>query len=428
MKKGLLVFYLGTLVALVIIGFTQYHSALSFRQQLEASYERAFLEFASHLNGIENELSKAQVASTAEKHMQIYSNIWRLVYASQANLGQLPVGEVSLQRIKTYLAELQNKTVQFFSQAVKEPQAFQKQTEINQQLKQLYEQAQYLNQEIQLALATRERGDSLLMTQALIAIEDGMSNRFFDSEFPGELDRLALPKIEGEQITSEDALRIAEEFLAELAPDYQLAVTNEAFGSLPTYTIVASKEGQPEISLEISKHGGYVLWLINPRNIPSQVLCIEEMVSIANDFLQVRNFPEVELVSTEIIQNKGHLVYAVVDQGVVIYPETLTVQVAGDRQEIVGFRGLAFYSVHKERELRPAITMTDAQAVILEPGNIQPEDIVQSRLAVIFNDSYQEVLVYEFRIHHAQEEFLVYINANEGTEEKIHRVQPGLIK
>ena len=81
-----------------------------------------------------------------------------MVYASQANLGQLPVGEVSLQRIKTYLAELQNITVQFFSQAVKEPQAFQKQTEINQQLKQLYEQAQYLNQEIQLALATRERG------------------------------------------------------------------------------------------------------------------------------------------------------------------------------------------------------------------------------------------------------------------------------
>ena len=104
----------GTLLlvlGLVIFGVSQYYLNQTYRRQLEASYQRAFRELSVHIDSLEAELSKLQVANSVQQQFDSTANLLRLVYASQANLGQLPLNSLNLTRIENLLAKVQSAAV-----------------------------------------------------------------------------------------------------------------------------------------------------------------------------------------------------------------------------------------------------------------------------------------------------------------------------
>ena len=68
----------------------------------------------------------------------------------------------------------------------------------------------------------------------------------------------------------------------------------------------------------------------------------------------------------------------------------------------------------KREDIKPSITLEEARKVINENVEIKKEG-----MAIIPTDSKMEVLTYEFRGILDEREFLVYINAKTGIEEKI---------
>ena len=102
--------------------------------QLEAGYQRAFRELAIHVAGLETELSKLLVSSSPKLQLESAANILRLVYASQANLGQLPINSLNLTRTENLLAEIQAAAVN----------AAQSGFKLEDKLTNLYQQIQYL--------------------------------------------------------------------------------------------------------------------------------------------------------------------------------------------------------------------------------------------------------------------------------------------
>ena len=150
---------------------------------------------------------------------------------------------------------------------------------------------------------------------------------------------------------------------------------------------------------------------------PQSELDRDTLIGLAQDFWARRNFPEMRLVNASSRLNRLFLDFVPVEDQVLIYPQQLKLQVAEDNGQILGFQGQAYYGLQVSRELSPQLTLAEARAKVKESENIQAE-----HLAVILNPSFEEVLTYEFRVNQEPEEFLVYINAKNGHEEKVSRL------
>jgi len=425
------------IIGLAVFGGSQYYINRTYRLQLEAGYRRAFRELAVHIDGLEAELSKLLVANSPTQQFGGLANILRLVYAAQANLGQLPAYGVNLTRIKNLLAYIQTAALE----AAQGMHSVQPASAMRDAFAQLYEQVQYVNAELQAQLTAGESkaswaswrgllpaslpqaadsspGSRYPLVQALLMIEDGME-RFPDPDFPSELKRLKGPLPTGELISAAEAVAAARAFVPETAAGMELAVTNQSEGEFPTYTVTVKVGDQESIAVEIAKAGGHVLWMINPRVVREQRLSEAEMVGFARQFLKDREFPEVELIETDFSLNRLMCSFVVSEDGVLIYPRLVKVQVAADNGEIVGYQGLAYQAFAYIRTTTPVLSMEQARAYVIETA-----EILEQRPAVILDPNFEQKLTYEFRVKHGADQFLIYINAENGAEEKITRVEP----
>lgn len=426
------------IVILAAAAGSQYYANRAYRLQLEAGYRRAFRELAVHIDGMETELSKLLVANSPTQQFGGLANVLRLVYAAQANLGQLPIHGLNLARIENLLARVQAVAVEA-AQGMHETKPL---NAVRNELSQLYEQVRYVNNELQAQLALGEHktswtvrggfmyasllspaetafGEQQPLMQALLMIEDGM-DRFYDSDFPSEIKRLKAPLPTGEPISEAEAVAAAKAFMPEQAAGRELAVTNLTEGEFPTYTVTAAAGGKDPITIEIAKDGGHVLWMINPRIVQKRQLTEGEMAAYAVQFLQERGFPEVELVDTDWNLNRLMCSFVVVEEGVLVYPRQLKVQVAADNGEIVSYQGLACQAFAYIRKATPVLSPEQARAFVIETA-----EILEQRPAVILDPNFEQKLTYEFRVKQGPDQFLIYINAENGAEEKITRLEPG---
>lgn len=421
------------ILGLAVFGGSQFFIRKVYQQQLEAGYQRAFRELTVHTNGLETELAKLQVANSMEQKLNSLSNVLRLIYAAQANLGQLPVSGLNLSKTENLLAKIQTRSVQ----AIKNANEL---ANVQNQFTDLFQQVKFVNSELQTELNSKENSTSWVnwkhyfqtsiirssnvepgarypLMQSLVMIENGM-DRFSDSDFTSELEPLKGSLPSGPPITQEEAVHIAKAFLQELAAERSLRISNKTKGELVSYTVEVTGLKQTPIMMEISERGGHVLWMMNPRIVTDSELTVEQLLSFANEFLMKRGFPQVELTGVDRMQNRLMLKFVVVQDNVLIYPQQFTIQVACDNGEILGFNGLAYHSFQPKLKLDPTLTVEQAKEYVSNMVTI-----VDQRLALVLDEKFQEVLTYQFRVNHGEDQFLVYINAKRGNEEKITRVE-----
>lgn len=436
MKKFKTLSIVVIILGLVLFSGSQFYTRQAYKQQLEANYQRAVRELSVHINGIEVELAKLRVANSSAQQMDSSANLLRLIYSAQANLGQLPLNGLNLSYIESLLAKVQTDIVRSTKNYIRGIES-----SLSIELEQIYPQICYVNEQLQTELnrdewrtswvdwkkyfqtsimrsANVEPGDRYPLMQSLVKIEDGLQ-RFTDSDFTGELDRFKGQLLEGDLISKKDALVIAQVFLQDLTSGRQVTITDQIDSKIPVYTIEATGEGYLPIVLEISQTGGHVLWMTNGRLVSDNNLSLQQLSEIAIEFLSSRSYPPVEIVYINRLQNRYLFGFAIVEKNVIIYPQQLVVQVAADNGEVLGFNSLAYHSFQRQRELIPTLSVEEAQQYV---GNA--DEIVAKRLALILDDNYTEILTYEFRVNYGEDQFLVYINADLGYEEKLTRVEP----
>ena len=98
-----------------------------------------------------------------------------------------------------------------------------------------------------------------------------------------------------------------------------------------------------------------------------------------------------------------------------MYPDLVKVKVALDDGEICGVEAGGYLFNHTTRDnITPSISESVAKKTI----NYKI-DIISSDIAVIPTEYNSEILTYEFKGKIDDREFLIYINANTGVEEKV---------
>mgnify|MGYP005852192695 CR=1 FL=1 len=432
-----------SLITVGIWGLTQYQARRNWEIQAENQYQRAFQDLSYNIDSIENLSTKALVVNSPRLVMQIFSDIWRHTFSCQQSLGQLPLTNLDLEKTESFLSNMSAYTYRIAQKRVDGNALSEKDWQglrdlaqrcrfISEQLRKM--QAQILtgrqrwlevgrNMSAQAGTGRREQFDTNSLTKSFMMLEDGMK-RFPDADFEGSVQNFKERPmgLSGKNISLKEAATIAKNFIGvNRLKGKQLSVIPRLKLPVPIYTVNVlprNNAAGEKIYMDISRKGGRVLWMLSSRLPETSTISQDKAEEMSRRFLKQKNFPDILMLSAEKKGNIYFMTFATRKKNVIIYPESVKMQIAADNGQILGFEAINYYTFKKSnRNLRPVISKQTAQR------KVNPHVKVSSvNLAVILGNDFNEKLCYEIKGKLNQDKFMLYINAVSGLEEKVRRV------
>ncbi len=170
----------------------------------------------------------------------------------------------------------------------------------------------------------------------------------------------------------------------------------------------------------VTKAGGQVLYMLSDTPVEAVNLTDRQAVDAARAFLMARGYGELELSYSSRFDGILTVNFAAVQNGVVLYPDLIKVQVSLADGTVVGLEAANYLMNHVPRQLAlPKLTEQDATSRI--GGALTP---LSARLCVIPENT-SEHLCWEVRASSGQDTFLVYIDAASGIERRLMQVIEG---
>ncbi|CAG5088031.1 Germination protein YpeB [Thermobacillus xylanilyticus] len=419
-------------------GYREHQEKNSLLIKAENQYQRAFHDLNAHIDQLHEQLGNTLAVNASSHSYQRKGliNIWRITSQAQSEVNQLPLTLLPFNRTEEFLSRIANFS---YKTAIRD---LTKQPLTEQELatlKSLYQSAEDIAKDLH-AVQQKVLADNLrwMDVELALASEDSPRDNAIIDGFKtvdnkiakyAELDwgrpvaamyrKRTVDILSGKPVSADDVRKKAAKLLG-LDDPSAVQVTENARGTEYAVYSATVNTGDGVIQMDFTTRGGELIWYMNPREIGNQrAVSLDDAERAAREFLKERGYPEMKAIAVDPYDNAVNLTYAPVQDGAVIYPEKLTVKVALDRGEVIGLQAADYVYEHKERKLpKPAVDEAAART------KLNPEFRVErSQLAVIKNDLDEEVLCHEFAGRINGGRYKIYINAENGVEEKIERYQ-----
>ncbi|MBP1933481.1 germination protein YpeB [Ammoniphilus resinae] len=433
-------------IGLGMWGYQENQEKNSILIKAENQYQRAFHDLTFHMDQLQDELGKTLAINSRRQIDGTMSNVWRISSVARSDVGQLPLALMSFSKTEEFLAKIGDFAYKTAVRDLNKDPLSEKEYE---NLKTLHSRAVEIQSElrrvqskvidqklrwmdVESALASEEENLDNTIIDGFRTI-DKTVNEYSDIDFgPGiqtlqNKERFSDKNLTGKKITEEEAKKIALQFLGIQAGQANVKVDRGGKGhEYSAISVAVTKPaGNNTIHLDVTKKGGHVVWMINNRNIAKQKLDIQQAVQKGKAFLEKHGLKNMENYTTEQYDNTAVLSYVYSQNGVRIYPDALTVKVALDTGEVVGYQAEQFIFNHKENRkfVTPKLSMKQARKEVNPNFKVQ-----ESRKAVVLNDNNDEVLCYEFMGTVSDQAFRIFINVENGDEEVVEKLdKPGKI-
>lgn len=427
-------------VALVVTGFWGYREHQQKQALLlkaENQYQRAFHDLSSNMSLLQDELGKALAVNTQRQLTPCLSNVWRISYTTQSDVGQLPLSLMPFNRTQEFLRDIGE-----FSYRVairdqkKEPLSdqewktlqnlYNESKEIEQDLQAL--QADVLDQNLrwmdaELALSqTRKKTDNQIV-DGFKAMEKKVSGfPEIQSDTLNAIKTRIKPHINnvsGTDVSVEEAARKTAAFLGKKDTTGITVQKNGQGMPYPAYSITVEEPNQQKFYLGMTIKGGHITWLVNDREVKEATIDLVAGQEKGEQWLTAHGYHNLSLLKAEQYDNTGIYTFSGKQGDVIIYPDTVTIKVALDNGAVTGFNGQDYLFHHKQRTLeKPVLTLEQARKYVSSHTKIEEQN-----LALIENDLGKEVLTYEFIGTMDDDTYKIYINAKNGDEEKVEKLK-----
>lgn len=426
-------------IALIGAGFWGYQENQeknSILIKAENQYQRAFHDLNWHIDHLQDEMGKSLAVNSRKQLSPSLANVWRLAYAAQSDVGQLPLTLMPFSKTEEFLAKiadfsyriairdlnanpLTDKEYETLNSLYK--QANEIQTELkNVQTKVIDNQLRWMD--VESALASEEKKTDNTIIDGFKTIEKKVQE-FPENDFgPGvnSVEKTSEEKaknLKGTLITSEEAKKIAADFLGMKKQSTDMKCDQSGKGSYYQVFSVSLKN-EDTVYVDVTKKGGHIVWMLKNREVKDRKISIEEADKKAKEFLSSRGYPS--MVSNLKDETDGSVVFTYVYQqnNVLIYPDVLSVKVALDTGEVIGFQDTDYLFNHKQRKIpTPKITQEVAKT------KVNPKlKVISIKQAIIETPESQEVLTYEITGSLNNNIYRIYINAENGDEEEVTKL------
>lgn len=425
------------LIAVGVWGVNQKEEKEALMITAENNYQRAFHELAFHIDQIEDQLGTTIAMNTRRQLSPSLADVWRVTSLAQEEMGQLPLNSVDLDQTKEFLFKLGKFA---YSTSIRDLDREPLTDNEYETLKQLYNHAKGIRGELRKTQAQMlSKGERWLnIDQELRASNEKMDNTvmsnfevmnksiegFSETEWGVNLAEIEningeLKKaLTGKEISKEQALRIAHRYLQ---IDQEVPMDIEELGEeleYPAYSISANDPDHGTYyHMDISKKGGEPIWFLQDRQIEEQNISLNEASERAKQYLKKMGKDNMQLVDSKQYDSVATLEFSYVQDNVRIYPDTIHLQVALDDGDILSYEAKDYLINHRKRDI-PKPKLTDEEARKKVNPNVE---IMEDHLTLIKNDLDEEVLCYEFIGVIDNDTYRIFINALDGSEEKVER-------
>lgn len=403
--------------------------------QAENTYQRAFHELSYHIDMLHDKIGSSLAMNSRDRLSPQLVDIWRLTSEAHSNVGQLPLNLLPFNKTAEFLSEIGKFTYQTAVRDLENDPLTEGETA---RLKELYTQSAEIKDElrevqhvvlknnlrwmdVQLALSSQDEKSDHLVLDSFKTVEDkvtGYSEANENTTLMGtESDEHDYSFLTGKNLTEDEILEKSNE-LFKLADKNEIAITKSGEGSdIPFYS-VSYQNGEKNAYMDITEQGGHPLALLVDREVETNKISLNEGLEKAKEYLEQFDYEGMEIYQSTQYSNIGLYSFLYNENGVRVYSDAIEVKVALDNGDILGFTARNYLMNHRKRDIpEPSISKEQAAEKVS-----QGLDIKEDHLAIINNDLQEEVLTYEFLAVLDDDTYRIFINAMNGTEEKIEKL------
>ncbi|MDR7857577.1 germination protein YpeB [Tissierella sp.] len=429
------------LVAALVWGYNQNQVRRQHEIALENHYQNLFFDVKKHVENVQVNLSKALVANSKEQNIVLFSQIMSEAFSAKDKLGQMPITHAETAKTEKFLTQAGDYSSYLIQRHLQGEEVTDEQREA---LNGLQANAASFNGELsKLQDSLREsnflvasmsnkqtkkikQGDENVFQTSLINLDKQVGKSpelIYDGPFSDQILNRKPVGLPDNDVSVEKARSVAEEFFGKnKVSDVELFEEGENINEvkIPSHTFHIYPQNQQKdlaVYLAVSKKGGKVVWMVNPRAVSNAKLSIKNAEEKASNYLKEKGFDGME--PNYSLKYDGTILFnfAYKENDVTIYPDLIKVKVALDTGEIVGFDASAYYMNHHNRTIdTPHIDQEEAKSKVKTNFNID-----SIRLALIPKGK-NEILCYEFKGKYNDSDFIIYINALDGKEEQILQI------
>lgn len=428
-KIRIISYIIAIITVLAIWGITQTVKSINYARELTVAHQRTVASLASYIDTLENDLRKMQYANTSTMTSGLSLSLCKASAGAKNCLSELNAGETQLSTINKFLTQASD-YVQAINKKVANGEKLSDKD--HEQLKQLYEYAANLSQQISYMEEVMYSGsidfeDTVTTLSRLTDMGDlsiSYSNAITDAEksfsdyptliYDGPFADNIITKESGflkneEEISSSEAKKRASQFSG--IEETKLIAAEDEKGRIEAF--VFYYEGT---SVAVTKNGGYLLYLLSDKFSGETKIKEEEAIEIAEKYLQKYGYDS--MTSSYYFDNDGicTINFAYTQDDVICYSDLIKVSVSLDKGEIVSVDCTGYLMNHRSRTV---------------PGNIIDKDkamnsvnntltVKSSQTAFIPMEDGSEIFTYEFLCSdESGNDVLVYIDAKTGNEADI---------
>lgn len=418
--------------ALIIFSLYMANNFRKEKNSVQDEYNKSMYLAISYINNIEVDLAKVQVTSTPRLTSITLADIWKQSNLAKESLETIPVTQNAMSNASKYLTQVSDFSYSLMKQNISNEKISDEQ---NKKIKEVYSNAKILSSAMQdiyddlnsgrikwnelekkgnEELPNVEIGDSLSSIAKVGKTFQNYEGLIYDGAFSDHL-LYSIPKFLPDVDTSKEEAR---EYLNNILGSEnikEIIDKEDSQGKIYLYNFEVIQRNNIKTNVSITKKGCKLYLMISDKNINEENLTIDEAKQKGIEFLSKIGIKDVKDTYYQKIENMAVINYAAIQDGVVLYPDLIKVKIGLDDGKVYSVEAQGYIFNHTLRsDIIPSITKQKAQSVI--NNNIQ---IISSDIAIIPTESNTEILTYEFKGRIEGREFLIYINAHTGVEEKV---------
>ncbi len=419
-------------------GYKEHQEKNAILIQAENNYQRAFHNLTYHIDLLHDKIGTTLAMNSRNSLSPTLADVWRITSEAHSDVGQLPLALMPFNKTEEFLSNIGDFS---YRAAVRDLSKEPLSDKEYKTLQQLYKNAEDIQKElrtvqhlamennlrwmdVELALASGKKQADNTIIDGLKTVEKNVA-AYSESDFGVTLtntkkDGGEFPNLEGPQINEEKAKEIAKKFLG-LEGNIEMKVTENGEGSPNGFYSLEINDPKSKVNtfMDVTKKGGIPIWVLRNREVAKSTISLNDAFNRAQKFLKENKFENLVLFESAQYDNIG--VFNLVSEvdGVRVYSDSIKMKVALDDGNVIGFTARDYLMAGKiETAGKPKISQEEARK------NINPNlEIMEDRLAIITNDLDQDVLCYEFLGAIDNDTYRIFINAENGFEEKVEKLK-----
>ncbi|NSJ91596.1 germination protein YpeB [Coprococcus sp. MSK.21.13] len=435
-----------TAIVTIIVVFSSTFAILmtlertDYRNYLQAQYSKNMYELMDAVQNIRVNLSKAAVVGSREQKIIVFDEIFRHATNANDRLHSLPLSQDTIENTSKFLSqvgdfcytlgkttsegtELQDKDYKNI-EGLKN-RSFKLEANLNQVSDEINEgrvKWGEIRKKVGGVLA-RNKEDVSEKFKGIQKQVTQYPSLIYDGPFSDNVVEIE-PRINKErEISKEEAEKKIKTVIGEDKVTKISLINRESNTGISTYSFEVALKGRnnknDKIVCEVSKKGGKILYLLDNRLVENGKIEIDTAIKKGKEFLKSIGYKEMVPTYTTNYGNVATISYVYKKDDIMVYPDQIKLKIALDDGSIVGIESEKYLVSHTEdRNIpNPKVSLEEARGKVGKRLKVKA-----SRLAIIPTETNKEKLCYEFTGDYNGETFIVYINSDNGYEERIIQI------